>query len=245
MRRTSTVCGLLLAAASLGTPSGVAACICEVVDESIVAWHERPVIFAGTVLTVEPPSLGAHPDRVLFVVDAVWRGPAQDTVTLVVEPSASCAAFTAGQQYLVTADLVEGSPIARTCSPSFLRRHAEELGHVSMLGPPSLERGPFGANHFDEGVTPIGAPAPVANDATWVGVGLGTDDAESLSRVLVADIVWTPDWQTGAIVEIPSGDYRLRIEWTDGGVVETYLAVRCEEQTPSGQCAAYRHITRR
>jgi hypothetical protein len=83
----------------------------------------------------------------------------------------------------------------------------------------------------------------VADEETWVG--LGTDDAGSLSRVLVADFVWTPDRQAVAIIEVPTGDYRLRVEWTDGGVVETYLAVRCEEQTPGGQCMAYRRITRR
>jgi hypothetical protein len=242
MLARATTCAVRVALGLCVAPSTAFACLCELVNEPSVRWQERAVIFEGTVLTVDPPSIGALPEQALFVVDAVWHGPVQDTVTLVVEASAPCLTFTAGRRYLVTADLVAGFPVARKCSPSFSSRHAEDLGHVAELGTPSSRRGVFGANAFDGDVIPVGAPAPAGG--ARIRVALVTDDPRSLRRVSVADFVWAGGWAPPSI-SLPGGTYRLRVEWADGAVTESYLGVRCEDRFPGGRCLAYRYIDRR
>jgi hypothetical protein len=106
------------------------------------------------------------------------------------------------------------------------------------LGPPSWT-GTAGGSRRIDGAVPIGErPAP---GARTVHVGLGGMDGTQIRRIEIADQIRDGGSSIPSF-ELTEGLYQLRVHWIDGGITNTYLLVRCEDELGAGSCRSFRYM---
>jgi len=213
-------------------PATAFACTCATSGprEMLERGPKRDVVFIGQALEVDvrPDSLTLV--RVKFLVVSSWRGPRADTVTLRVTDNAPCAFFSEGGRYLVYADL---SP-DRTSGPRLVsglcddamplqREHVRET--IESLGRPRWTAPPLGKRTIDRGSVKLGtavARSPHEGSVVWVPPGY-----LEISRIEIGDYVWKGSPTDRQILYLTPGLHQVRVTWTDGSRVETYLSIRC------------------
>lgn len=218
-------------------PATALACMCvtNAPRETLERGPNRAAVFIGQALEVDERPDSLTNVRVKFLVTSSWRGPRADTVTLRVTHNAPCAYYTEGGRYLVFADLLTDRAagpqlVSGTCDEAMRLQREEVRGTIASLGRPRWTAPPIGKRKIDHGSVKLGtALARAAHEGSVVFV---PPSAPEISRIEIGDYSGKSSPSGGGLLYLKPGLYQLRVTWTDGSRVETYLSIRCRREPP-------------
>ncbi len=216
------------------------ACLCEIISPAggarVRSWSERPRIFIGVVLEVDPTPAGPSRQVVRFVTEASWRGAMRDTVTLVVGRNSPCADYVAGRRYLVLADTTadpQAGLVTSSCDYAWGIGYSAAVRMQVDLGAPGWRAPPMGSRSLDAYAKPIGTP--ISRRFVEGHVAFVVPSGADIERFQIGDWIGPGG---GPVLFPAPGIYQYRITWTDGTVYESYVSMRCDPRLGEGRCQA-------